>query len=320
MKIRDISNNDPQTADVLKAYDGVIIKATEGTGYTDPCITQNVAAAQAAGKPWGLYHYLSFRSDINDQIRDFRAQFDKYPGSGLRVCLDIEVDSNINQTVPADLKDRIDAFCAAFSGTILYANRSFIQEHLDVFRGHDVWQAEYDVAAPTAIDGINRIGWQYREDPDESDFTDAVMLPGVAPAAPVTPSAPAFNGDPAVLSYQRKLNRIQIPRPLLDEDGQDGPKTKNAVRVLEQVCALTVDAGIWGPQCESAYNQITAKPTLQKDSEGLVVRYLQYRLGITFDGIFGNQTDNSLRVFQRNNGLEADGICGQNTWAQLIGG
>ena len=316
MKIRDISNHDPQTADVLRAYDGIIIKATEGTDWTDPCLGANVAAANASGKPWGLYHYLSFQSPITDQIRDFRAQLDAHPGSGLRVCLDIEVDSNINQTVPADLKARVDAFCAAFSGTILYANRSFIQQRLDVFRGHDVWQAEYDVSAPTAIDGINRIGWQYREGPDESTFADAVKLSGSVSAQP----APAFTGDSVVLAYQRKLNRIQIPRPLLDEDGQDGPKTKDAVRVLEQVCVLTVDAGVWGGECESAYSQITAKPTLQKDSSGLVVRYLQYRLGITFDGIFGDQTAGSLKTFQSNNGLEADGICGPNTWAKLIGG
>lgn len=313
MKVRDISNYDPQTADVLRAYDGIIIKATEGTDWTDPCLGANVAAAKASGKPWGLFHYLSFRSPISDQIHDFRAQFDKYQGSGLRVCLDIEPDKRINQVVPADLKARVDAFCAAFSGTILYSYRSFIQQRLDVFRGHDVWQAEYDVSAPTAIDGINRIGWQYRENPDESTFADALKLSGGA-------SANAFTGDPAVLSYQRKLNRIQIPRPLLDEDGQNGPKTKNAVRVLEQVCVLTVDAGIWGPQCESAYNQITAKPMLQVGSEGLVVRYLQYRLGITFDGIFGSQTGSSLRAFQRNAGLANDGICGPNTWGRLIGG
>jgi hypothetical protein len=275
MKIRDISNHDPQTADVLRAYDGVIIKATEGTGYTDPCIAQNVAAAQAAGKPWGLYHYLSFRSPISDQIRDFRAQFDKYPGSGLRVCLDIEVDSNINQTVPADLKDRIDAFCAAFSGTILYANRSFIQTHLDVFRGHDVWQAEYDVSAPTAIDGINRIGWQYREDPDESDFDNAVMLPGAAPvqAAPVdngSRPAPAFplpsgsyfgpKDGPAesvsgYYSHRDDLrtwqSRMAARGWKIDADGLYGDQTASITRQFQAEKGLFVD-GLIGPQTWAA--------------------------------------------------------------------
>ena len=37
----------------------------------------------------------------------------------------------------------------------------------------------------------------------------------------------------------------------------------------------------------------------------------------TLDGIFGVNSENALKAFQRNNGLTADGICGCRTWTRL---
>lgn len=272
MKVRDISNHDPQNAEALKAYDGVIIKATEGTNWTDGCLDANVAAAKASGKPWGLYHYLSFRSDINDQIHDFRTQLDAHSGSSLRVCLDIEQDSNINQTVPADLKDRIDAFCLAFSGTILYANRSFIQTHLDVFRGHDVWQAEYDVSAPTAIDGINRIGWQYRENPDESTFTDAVKLPEIAPAQP----SPVGNGSRPAPAFPLPSGSYFGPKDGPAESVSGYYSHRDDLRTWQSRMA----ARGWAIDADGLYGDQTAK----------VARQFQAEKGLSADGLIGPAT------------------------------
>jgi peptidoglycan hydrolase-like protein with peptidoglycan-binding domain len=36
------------------------------------------------------------------------------------------------------------------------------------------------------------------------------------------------------------------------------------------------------------------------------------------DGVFGAQTDASVRNFQRANGLTVDGIAGPNTWERLF--
>lgn len=55
-------------------------------------------------------------------------------------------------------------------------------------------------------------------------------------------------------------------------------------------------------------------------SSGELVRALQQRLNranpqqIAVDGYFGPATDASVREFQRNNGLEVDGIVGPRTW------
>ena len=69
-------------------------------------------------------------------------------------------------------------------------------------------------------------------------------------------------------------------------------------------------------------------PMLQKGSRGETVKALQIlligtepgyscgRYGV--DGDFGSATENAVRNFQRNNGLEVDGIAGPITWAKLL--
>lgn len=36
------------------------------------------------------------------------------------------------------------------------------------------------------------------------------------------------------------------------------------------------------------------------------------------DGEFGPKTEEVLKAFQANNGLEADGVCGKNTWSEIL--
>lgn len=63
-------------------------------------------------------------------------------------------------------------------------------------------------------------------------------------------------------------------------------------------------------------------PVLKKGSKGTMVKELQQRLKIrgydlACDGVFGNKTLEAVRAFQAENGLEADGIVGKNTWGKL---
>lgn len=89
------------------------------------------------------------------------------------------------------------------------------------------------------------------------------------------------------------------------------------------------------------YFGITQKPTeaveeaktvtvtlnqLSKGSKGSQVKNLQilligkgYSCGSSgADGDFGTNTDKALKKFQKDNGLDADGICGKNTWNKLL--
>ena len=59
------------------------------------------------------------------------------------------------------------------------------------------------------------------------------------------------------------------------------------------------------------------KSILCLGSRGEEVEELQKRLHINSDGMFGYATLNAVNSFQRNNGLSADGIVGEKTWAKL---
>ena len=56
---------------------------------------------------------------------------------------------------------------------------------------------------------------------------------------------------------------------------------------------------------------------LKKGSRNNATKILQLALNISADGIFGNNTHNALVSFQKNNGLDATGICDSKTWAKI---
>jgi murein DD-endopeptidase MepM/ murein hydrolase activator NlpD len=58
--------------------------------------------------------------------------------------------------------------------------------------------------------------------------------------------------------------------------------------------------------------------TIKFGSRGAEVKYLQQRLGIMADGIFGPMTKRAVIAFQKSRLLAADGIVGPRTW-QAIG-
>ena len=272
MKIRDISHHD--TMPNLSDYDGVLIKATEGVGCVDPALDANVAAAKAAGKPWGLYHYLSFQSDVADQVAAFKAQLDRLTGWTLRPALDVEFDSRINQTLPTDISARLQAFDDAVPGLMLYANPDMLGRLDAAVAGKlPLWQAEYN-PSPRDIPGYTRIGWQYRGDPDESDFIDAVRLTGSVAAdgavfvpQPTAPDFPLQSGSyfgprsgPACsvsgyYSHREDLRRWQQQMAgrgwSITADGLYGDQTAGVARKFQSEKGLRVD-GLVGPDTWAA--------------------------------------------------------------------
>ena len=64
--------------------------------------------------------------------------------------------------------------------------------------------------------------------------------------------------------------------------------------------------------------------TIRKGDRGAAVKELQrllngYGYGLTVDGIFGNKTENAVKMFQASSDLTADGVCGDETWKALRG-
>lgn len=60
-------------------------------------------------------------------------------------------------------------------------------------------------------------------------------------------------------------------------------------------------------------------PIVRIGANSNVVRWIQAKLSISIDGIFGRQTLIAVQNFQAKNGLAADGIVGPKTWRKLLG-
>ena len=59
-------------------------------------------------------------------------------------------------------------------------------------------------------------------------------------------------------------------------------------------------------------------PIIRKGNSGVAVSVLQSVLGVTVDGNFGDDTETSLKVFQKNTGVKANGTCGIDSWKKVI--
>ena len=78
-------------------------------------------------------------------------------------------------------------------------------------------------------------------------------------------------------------------------------------------CGLVID-NIFGSKTRGCLNKL---PILEKGSTGDFVIWMQLRLGIVADGIFGDITLKTLREWQYNHDLMVDGECGKLTYKSL---
>ena len=56
---------------------------------------------------------------------------------------------------------------------------------------------------------------------------------------------------------------------------------------------------------------------IKQGSKGDAVKYIQTKLGLKADGVFGAGTATAVKALQKKHGLTADGIVGPKTWAKL---
>lgn len=131
-----------------------------------------------------------------------------------------------------------------------------------------------------------------------------------------------------VTDVQARLRALGIA--VEDDDGYFGETTRHAVRTFQQQRDILVD-GIVGPHTWSELveaswrlgdrNLYLRRPPMRGDD----VLTLQARLNaLGFDsgredGIFGNNTYDAVRAFQKEYGVAEDGIFGPRTHAALIG-
>lgn len=131
----------------------------------------------------------------------------------------------------------------------------------------------------------------------------------------------------AVLDLQFRLAEVDLP--CTDSPGVFGVSTEDALRRFQHRRKLEstgiCDRRTWSALVEAGYELgdrllYLRDPMLRGDDVGDLQRRLS-TLGFDpgrIDGIFGGETAEALKDFQRNAGLPIDGVCGPRTLTDLI--
>ena len=283
----------------------VYIKATEGVSYTNPLMVSQYQGAKAAGILVGFYHFASTNSPISE-YQHFMSNISKLK-QDLKPCLDYEI---INTDYSF-----INQFMSQNPNLILYAPHSIADN--TGFPISKIWIPEPGTF-PANTRGYAGIQYSWvgtvtgisNSQVDLDIFDNNVLLGNVTPPSPGTP------GNLTVYTIQRQLNTMTLAG--LVADGILGPLTISKIKQFEQIVGIAID-GIWEPQCANATAQIYVKPLCGLAyHEPIPTRLIQFRIGVSIDGIFGPNTDNSVKAWQRSHGLVPDGIFGTLSWGKLL--
>jgi N-acetylmuramoyl-L-alanine amidase len=155
------------------------------------------------------------------------------------------------------------------------------------------------------------------------DWNGNVVFPVVKPD--ITSSGSGGNKkDDEVLNLQRNLNKLKIPDKngnSLTEDGLMGTLTESALRRIQTILGLSSSEILNYAKgtINTVLNNINTPITIGLNSNNtLLVKYIQFRVGVVADGKFGDITTKAVISFQKRKGLTADGIVGKNTWKALL--
>lgn len=92
----------------------------------------------------------------------------------------------------------------------------------------------------------------------------------------------------------------------------------NSVKYLQHEFNIQFKAGLSEDNIPGNLTLGTC-PLLKVGAQGNITKWVQNKLGINADGIFGYQTLIAVQNYQSTHGLVADGIVGKNTWRALLG-
>lgn len=186
--VSDRSNNDPPTdgdLDAMRAggIRGLILKATEGTGFVDPTFVDRARAARARGFDLGAYAFIHADQSAAAQATLFNSVV---AAAGVHIpvrCADAETaDGNVQAVV--------DEFCPAAAVNLLYSGAAFARADISQpVPGVLWWIAAYGQAAPPTPPWGIQAGWQFTDASqwgDLSIFADAQWATLIGAQAPLT--------------------------------------------------------------------------------------------------------------------------------------
>lgn len=278
---------------------GCIIKATEGTTYIDHAC--DILYDGIHGQlPIGFYHYLTSTSEPETQALNF---WNKIRGKEYQITPVLDVEQESLGYKAQSYSDRFMKEFYRLSGQtmLIYSGRCYIDEHFDVsFRNDNVWWvADYSANNKPSILGCRVIAWQYTENCHDYAFNNGDLDCNIL----YDEDYFYINNETvaATKTIRPTSNEIEV---LQNELNRQGFKDKNGN-------SLIVD-GVAGELT------LSACPTLKSGCQGNISKWCQVQLGITADGIFGEDTRQAVITYQENKSLVGDGVVGKNTWRKLL--
>ncbi|MCW6085496.1 MULTISPECIES: GH25 family lysozyme [Clostridium] len=223
----------------------VIIKATEGVDYVDPCLNQHYNGAKAQGLNIGFYHFMSEKTSPTQQAIDF---WNAIKGKQFNVIPTLDIETNNQGRSQKQISDRCIEFLNKFKALscidcMIYTGGYFGRDNLDSrIKKYKGWIAHYGVNTPMQT-GFNVVGHQYTEDGhingvstrvDMNNFTDGIFI-GKA-TKPI---------ETKEMQIQKMLVTIGYPIGNSGIDGIIGNGTITAIKAFQRDCNLAVD-GIVG--------------------------------------------------------------------------
>lgn len=270
----------------------VYVKATEGTTYQDPYLNNHYNGAKSVGLTTGFYHFLVGSSSPETQAENFYNNI-KGKENNLLPCLDIEHSNN----EPSNFMDYALRFIQKFKelsgmNICIYSGPYFINEYLDKrLQCYPLWVAHYGVSTPMAnnVWGSSYAGHQYTE----------------------TGSCGGINGNVDMNNFNEG---IFLDNAVVVNNATTQQTIGGKIAELQAICGVAVD-NIWGPITDNAVRNLPLAGLPYKTPELTI--WIQLRLGLVPDGIFGTCTEQAVREWQANHGLIVDGIAGYNTIKSL---
>ncbi len=145
----------------------VYIKATEGSDLVDEYYTQNVAGVRKAKIPFGSYHYLTSKSSVQDQFRNFYGIVDRRI-QVLAPVIDIEQEGVAGWTreeIQTNLALMIKLIEEHYHcSPIIYSYARFYNEMLAPrFNSYRLFLAHYNMRQPVVAGAGTHNIWQHSD-------------------------------------------------------------------------------------------------------------------------------------------------------------
>lgn len=285
----DVSSNQPHPIDWAQVraagHAFAVVKATEGSGYSNPYFAHDVQGARAAGLIVWPYHWVGSGDGAaqgNHAVSVIKGVF--VPGD--LVWLDFE-QAGVSHAILDDTRAVIEH--AGFkTGTYTYP---------------DFWSRVGDPGCRGC--GDRPLWW--------ADYNPAHDRPAPAPWSQValrqtdgtSVQVPGIGGLSDMSRAEIDLAHLVHGAPAPAPAPTPHPSPAPAPAPSQEV-------------------NVSALPTLKTGDSGQRVRNMQGLLQANgqacgIDGAFGPGTAGALKAWQGRAGLGADGVCGPHTWSRLIG-